>query len=467
MAPPSGAFVRRLFEEPGQRASSTATLLAAAAACHRRLLRGAVERNCQGPVDALDALLAAVAEETDPDGSRSILNHPLLIDALHALSSEDPELRAWDDATAPRGPSGLAAAPTGHGREKLNNVAGALLVRQRPTWCGQMDLCTDALGFLRFPSSEWSLWLRTSPEGHAEPLANTLVSVAFEPQAVRWALAQNPDDPFLIMARPDCWRFLVASDPRLSLARLLFPNPAVRPRLIYGPPLGDSGLHYEPAGFDDSSFASHAGLTGALIQAMLDAIHQNAPAIHDEFGRYLAAIRGYELPTGPDQTLASFSTPNLPGIMNVNILYSPDDQPLLSPFCFTWLGHELGHTKHYLIDDAAYEAGWCFVRNPGDLTGPVPRYGRPLGVRTLFQLPYVHLYELALLTSFFEKRFAGLPWDVREDPVAFGDDLVAEIREAFDLIEQWADMTALGSEALTHIRLLYKQAVAHWNTLRR
>lgn len=152
--------------------------------------------------------------------------------------------------------------------------------------------------------------------------------------------------------------------------------------------------------------------------------------------------------------------------MNINIIYSGDDQPMLDPFCFTWLGHELGHTKHYLIDDAAHEAGWCFLRNPGDRTAPIPRYQRSLAVRTLFQIPYVHLYELALLMAFLERGFAGLPWDVVENPMAFGDDLVAEIREAFDLIGECADLTALGEAAVDHFRALYEGAIAHWACLR-
>jgi hypothetical protein len=51
---------------------------------------------------------------------------------------------------------------------------------------------------------------------------------------------------------------------------------------------------------------------------------------------------------------------------------------------------------------------------------------------------------------------------VVEDPIAFGDDLVAEIRETFDLIEQWADMTDLGRAAVGHFRILYEQVLAHW-----
>jgi hypothetical protein len=76
------------------------------------------------------------------------------------------------------------------------------------------------------------------------------------------------------------------------------------------------------------------------------------------------------------------------------------------------------------------------------------------------------MYELALLIAFLERGFEGLPWDVVEDPMAFGDDLVAEIREAFDLIGEWADLTVLGEAAVDHFRALYERAIADWACLR-
>ena len=74
-------------------------------------------------------------------------------------------------------------------------------------------------------------------------------------------------------------------------------------------------------------------------------------------------------------------------------------EPCADPLCFTWFGHELGHTKDYLIDTILYERGVALVRNPGERVGPIPRYGRSLPVRTLFQIPYVHLYEWAVLMA--------------------------------------------------------------------
>jgi hypothetical protein len=461
------AFVRRLFAPPGQGPGSSAgPLLDGAAACHRRLLLGAAARIPDGPGEVLDALLGTLADAACPRRARALLNHPLLVDALHALAPEDPDLRAWDEATCPPDPDGPAFAPAAHGRARLNNVAWPLLLRRAPGWCGRVELGADALGFVRFPTSDWSVWLRTTSPESAGLLAHAVVAVAADPERVSWSLAEEPSNPFLVLGRRDCGRLVVAGDPGLSPDRLEFPHPTIRPRLLHATPLDDSGLRYEPAGFDDAGLAAHAGLTGALVQAILGAIGRNAPAIHAETGLYLRAIRGFELPSGPGGSVASFSTPNLPGILNLNVAYSPDDQPLLSPFCFTWIGHELGHTKHYLIDDAALEVGWRFVRNPGDRTGPLPRYGRSLAVRTLFQIPYVHLYELALLAAFLERGFAGLPWDVADDPLAFGDDLAAEIREAFALIDAWADLTPPGEAAVAHLQVLSEPALARWASLR-
>ena len=67
----------------------------------------------------------------------------------------------------------------------------------------------------------------------------------------------------------------------------------------------------------------------------------------------------------------------------------------INALCFTWFGHELGHTKDYLIDTILYREGVALLRNAADWTPSIPRYGHALSVRTLFQVPYVHLYEWA------------------------------------------------------------------------
>jgi hypothetical protein len=124
----------------------------------------------------------------------------------------------------------------------------------------------------------------------------------------------------------------------------------------------------------------------------------------------------------------------------------------------------LGHTKSYLIDSVLYEGGLSTTDNPAELVGPIPRYGRSLAVRTLFQIPYVHLYEWVLLMDFRAAGFRGLPWRVPGDAVAVGEDIAAEIREAFGLIRGSVRLTPAGAGALAHFRHLYAMAATRWRS---
>ena len=87
-------------------------------------------------------------------------------------------------------------------------------------------------------------------------------------------------------------------------------------------------------------------------------------------------------------------------------------------------------------------------------------------MRTLFQVPYVHLYEWALLMDFWEAGFRGLPWSAPAGAAAVGDELAAEIKEAFALIRVRAKLTPLGEVALRHFRELYAVALARWRFVR-
>jgi hypothetical protein len=78
----------------------------------------------------------------------------------------------------------------------------------------------------------------------------------------------------------------------------------------------------------------------------------------------------------------------------------------------------------------------------------------------------VHLYEWALLMDFWEAGFRGLPWPVPAGATAVGDDLAAEIKEAFALIRDQAKLTPLGQMALRHFRELYAMALARWRFVR-
>jgi hypothetical protein len=98
------------------------------------------------------------------------------------------------------------------------------------------------------------------------------------------------------------------------------------------------------------------------------------------------------------------------------------------------------------------------------VVGPIPRYGRSLAVRTIFQIPYVHLYEWVLLMDFRAAGFRGLPWGMPAEAVAVGEDLAAEIREAFELIRGSVRLTPAGAAALAHFQDLYARVAARWRS---
>jgi hypothetical protein len=263
------------------------------------------------------------------------------------------------------------------------------------------------------------------------------------------------------MPRSDCLHLILGG--ALSKARLHFPHPHVRPCLQCLTPVGTSNIRYDPVGFLD--YGAHAGLTGGIVQQVVAAIRRHSPAVHRELCRFVCTIRGYEFPESTHGTVGSFSDPTLPGVMGVNISYTPDHHPRLDPFCFTWCGHEMGHTKNYLIDTLLFCEGRALVTNAPDSTGVLPRYGRAFTVRTLFQIPYVHLYEWVLLMDFLEGHFTGLPWKVPDCVEAIGTDLAAEITEAFDRIHAKARLTPLGESALDHFRHLTDDAHERWRAL--
>ena len=244
--------------------------------------------------------------------------------------------------------------------------------------------------------------------------------------------------------------------------RAEFPDPHVRPCLRCTARLGRSSVRYDPVTLPPGQ--AHARLTGGLIRRLLAAVRGNSPAVHRELRTFIQVVRGYELPPTAHGVVGSCSDPTLPGVISVNVTYTSRDEPCIYPFCFTWLGHELGHTKDYLIATILHEAGLALTLNPADPVGPIPRCGRTLPVRTLFQIPYVHLYEWALLMDFRAAGFRGLPWRVPQDVAGVGEDLAAEIREGFGLIREWARLTPAGEDALSHFRDLYARAAARWRS---
>jgi hypothetical protein len=151
--------------------------------------------------------------------------------------------------------------------------------------------------------------------------------------------------------------------------------------------------------------------------------------------------------------------------MSISVAYTESDEPCIDPFCFTWFGHEMGHTKDYLCDTILYSRGESLVTNGCDWSRPIPRYGRPLAVRTLIQLPYVHLYEWELLMDFFKSDFHGLPWRISDGAGAVGNGFAAELEESFDFIDTWADLTPIGVAAVEHFHELVDKAKDRWLSL--
>jgi hypothetical protein len=391
---------------------------------------------------------------------RRLLCHPLFIEGLHALAPFSAELQRWHDGVAPATAPAQAVSAA---KASLGNVALVLRLRADRHWQGEHDLCTDVLGRVGFPFCDWSLALRTV---RGESLAGQAVRLTLDHEQACWRLPDTAQTPFLILSRDDCLRMLVANDDPCDLRRLQYPNPSVKPRLQRASPLGPSKIRYDPVCFQD--FQAHAGLTGGLVERLLAAIRRASPAVYRELGAFMHTIRGFEFPRSENGNgvVASFSDPTLPGVMGINVSYTSRHEPCLDPFCFTWLGHELGHTKDYLNDIILYGTGQALVRNAAEYTEPIPRYGRRLAVRTLVQIPYVHLYEWALLMDFAEAGFRGLPWRVSTDMVAVGEDLAAEIEESFALIQEHAQLTPLGEAALLHFRELFALAQTRWRSVR-
>ena len=87
------------------------------------------------------------------------------------------------------------------------------------------------------------------------------------------------------------------------------------------------------------------------------------------------------------------------------------------------------------------------------MTPKIHRYGRRLPVRTLVQIPYVHLYEWELLMDAYEMGLQQLPWVNQQDPVAVVEEIRAEIADGFQLIDQHANLTPLGKLRLNIRRI--------------
>jgi hypothetical protein len=457
----TAALVRKLYALPGTTAPSAFDLQEQAASVHADLLERACAHADASLARSLAPVRAFVEDRAPRTTRRRLLCHPLFIEGLHALAPVCPELRHWHDSVAADRP--LPATDDGDpaARASLGHVTLVCRLRSERRLEGEQTLCTDCLGRLAFPFSDWSLTLFTDAD---DWLGGQVVHLVLQRDQACWQLEGKGAVPFLILPCAVCRHLLLGRGAPYAGERLECPLSGVRPRWQCACRLGHGAMRYDPVGFQDCP--EHAGLTGGLVQRLLEAIRHHSPAIYHELRAFLYMIRGFEFPTSPLGVVGSFSDPALPGVMGINIAYTPQHDPCLEPLCFTWFGHELAHTKDYLCDTILYGCGGRLLRNPGECTDLVPRYNRPLAVRTLFQIPYTHLYEWTMLMDFWEGGFRALPWSVPRTIAAVGEDFEAEIVEAFALIEEHAQLTSLGGVALRHFHHLFSLVQSRWRSLR-
>ncbi|MEX2114846.1 MAG: hypothetical protein WD845_16755 [Pirellulales bacterium] len=454
------ALARQLFAPPGADRAHTRHLLAQAAGSHARLLDRTRDGH-QAPIDRLrDSLGDYLRGPAAASEKRMVLDAPQLVEALHALAPSSRELADWDEAVAPGCNDVPAERQSALGCGRLGNVVAAVLLRQRD-WRGQIGLATDGYGRIHIPLCDWVLVIVDERGPARELLAHQSIVLQLDERRAQWSLPGSDRQSLVSMPRP-VFDAMFADNraPARLPAGVEFGIDSLRARFERTSRLANTQIRYEPISGDAPT--AHAELTGGIVAGLLTAIERNAPGIHEQLCQCIRTIHGFELPPYGSGQIASFSVPTSPGVIGFNVEYSPQDEPQLSPFCFMWLGHELGHTLNYLIDDIAFTHGWRFLENPGEITPLIPRYGRALRVRTLFQVPYVHLFEWWLLMMFHERHFAGLPWQVRDDAVALGEDLRAEIDESFELIAEHARITATGKAVLWRLRELVAEADSHW-----
>jgi hypothetical protein len=423
-------------------------------------LESTAKRKSQSLLPAIVALLDR------PPGravARRFLVDPELVEGLHRAAGISPALADWHRRVAEPSIANVTAPADAASAQRLGNSLFALLLRDDPCWRGRIGLRTDVYGRLRFPLCDWSLSL-CGGDGPASVLSDEPVTASLTGRDVRLSLEGPGGADLLIIPREDWLRMLVANEANIDGGRIRFGTGGVTTRLRFASPFPRRRVRYEPVTL--VSGAGHAALTGGIVAAVLNAIARHSPAIAREFDRLMATVRGWELPEASYGTIQSFSDPTLPRVMGINVPYGPDDEPRLCPFCFTWFGHELGHTKSYLIETVLHVRGEALTTNQADYTDVIERYGRALSLRTLLQVPYTHLYEWTLLMDLTEGCFAALPWEIADDPIEFGDDIHQEIVEAFDLIERESRLTPCGRAAVGRLHSLCSEAQARWQSIR-
>jgi hypothetical protein len=458
-------LVARLFRMPGDCERESEKVLGLAAEAHRTLLKcAATETTARS---ATRRLLPAIEAHLDrlptPAVRRRFLVDPAFVEGLHRGAGVSPTLARWHHRVAEPSIANVCPPADAQSAHRLGNSLLPLLLCGDPQWRGRIDLRTDVYGRLRFPLCDWSLSLSGADKGARSVFSDEPVTASLTRHEVRLSLGGPTGPDLLIAPRRDWLRMMIDNDPQLDGGHLRFGSSVATTRLLYASPFPGWGVRYEPVTVGGET--GHAALTGGIVAAVLKAIAHHSPSIAREFDRLMSAVRGWELPAAAYGTIQSFSDPTLPRVMGINVPYGTDGEPQICPFCFTWFGHELGHTKSYLIETILHVRGEVLTTNQADYTDIIERYGRALSLRTLLQVPYTHLYEWALMMDLLEGRFAALPWEIADDPVEFGGDVHQEIVEAFELIEREAKLTECGRAAVARLHSLCSEAQVRWQSI--
>jgi hypothetical protein len=465
---------------PGDGTQRTDQILGHAAEAHRRLLSCAAAEatTARRPAGWLPAAIASLldhftsvaanARSAASSGrafARRFLVDPAFVEGLHRATLLSPTLADWHRRVAEPSIANIAPPADAESAHRLGNSLLPLLLRVDPHWRGEVALRTDVYGRLRFPLCDWSIALSRTAAGPGCVLSDDLVTASLTRREVRLALGDTHGGTLLVMPRDEWLRMIVANDAQLDGNRIRLQTADVTARLQHAGPLPGRRVRYEPVRLANGN--DHFALTGGIIAALLGALGRHSLAIAREFDTLMSTVRGWELPAAAYGTIQSFSDPTLPRVMALNVPYGRGDEPRLCPFCFTWLGHELGHTKSYLIETILHVRGEALTTNQADYTEVIPRYGRALPLRTVLQVPYTHLYEWTLLMDLAEGAFAGLPWEITDDAREFGENIHQEIVEAFDQIERAARLTPCGREAVARLHSLCSEAQVRWQSLSR
>ena len=458
-------LVSQLFRSPGCASAGTRQFLGRAASAHFALLERAAadSANAHPRLAQLPATVLSHIERLPARaGQHRLLLDPAFIEGLHAAAAISPSLAVWHTAIAEPSIATICQATTPEHADRLGNSLLSLRLREDPNWQGRIALRTDHFGRLRFPLSDWSIELLCQDAGPHAVLADESVTAILTGSDVQFVVDRCDNETIVIIPRRDWLRMLIANDSTIDGRKIVYPNRELMVRMHFAGRIPSWRVRFEPMTFAN---AAHVGSTGGLTAAILNSIRRNATNIAAEFDHLLRTIRAWGLPPAAYGTIQSFSDPTLPRVMNLNVSYTDDGAAQIDPFCLTWFGHELGHTKSYLIETILHVLGFSLTPTHGDYTDFVERYNRRLPIRTLLQIPYTHLYEWSLLIAAIENDFAALPWLIEDDPIAFGDDLRAEIEEAFDHMHQVVQLTDCGHTVLARLWALSTEVLSGWQRL--